>query len=426
MKNPKYMTDFLDEATIEVKGGDGGDGAISFRREKFVPYGGPDGGHGGRGGDVVLLADKNLNMLNAFRSKRHFAGGNGLRGAGRNMHGRDGADLRVHVPVGTVVRDAASRELLADLLNAGQEFLAVRGGRGGRGNSAFAKPTNQAPRIAEHGEPGQARLLRLELKLIADVGLVGMPNAGKSTLLSVISNARPRIAAYPFTTLSPNLGVVVLNDEVAFVAADIPGLIEGAHEGHGLGDRFLKHIERTRLLVHLLDGNSADPLKDHAVINAELAAFNPVLARKPQLVVLNKMDLPEARKVWPRVRRTLESRGLPVLAISAATNDGVRELVQRIAQMLAALAPEPASELPVIRPELPEEVFIIEREDAAWRVRGRKVERMMAMTYWNEPESVDRFQRILRALGVDVALRQAGVKEGDMVRIGAGELEWTD
>ena len=420
------MTDFLDEATVEVKGGDGGDGAISFRREKFIPYGGPDGGHGGRGGDVILLADKNLNMLNSFRSKRHFVGGRGLGGSGRNCHGRDGADLRVRVPVGTVVRDAASRELLADLLSEGQEFMAVHGGRGGRGNSAFAKPTNQAPRIAEHGEPGQMRLLRLELKLIDDVGLVGMPNAGKSTLLSVISNARPKIADYPFTTLSPNLGVVVLNDEAAFVAADIPGLIEGAHEGHGLGDRFLKHIERTRLLVHLLDGNSGDPLKDYAVINAELAAFNPVLGRKPQLVVLNKMDLPAARKLWPRVRRTLEQRGVQVLAISGATNEGVRELVQRIAQTLAALPPEPAPEVPVVRPELPEEVFTVEREDNAWRVRGRKVERMMAMTYWNEPESIDRFQRILRALGVDVALRQAGVKEGEMVRIGAGELEWTE
>ncbi|MEP7198390.1 MAG: GTPase ObgE, partial [Chloroflexota bacterium] len=274
------MTDFLDEATIEVKGGDGGDGVVSFRKEKFIPRGGPDGGHGGRGGDVTLAADKSLNMLNAFRSKHHFGADSGKPGSGRNMHGKDGASLRIRVPTGTVVRDAANRELLADLVNDGDEFVAVRGGRGGRGNSAFAKPTNQAPRIAEHGEPGQARMLRLELKLIADVGVVGIPNAGKSTLLSVISNARPKIADYPFTTLSPNLGVVILNDEAAFVAADIPGLIAGAHEGHGLGDRFLKHIQRTRLLVHLLDGNSPDPLKDFAVINAELAAFDPSLAQR--------------------------------------------------------------------------------------------------------------------------------------------------
>src|SRR5690242_364495 len=228
------MTDFTDEATIELKAGDGGDGVISFRREKFVPRGGPDGGHGGRGGDIIFVADKGLNTLNAFRSRRSFTSDNGGPGAGRNMHGADAGDLRIRVPVGTMLRDAANGDLLSDMLTDGQEFLAAHGGRGGRGNSAFAKPTNQAPRIAEHGEPGEKRSVRLELKLIADVGLIGMPNAGKSTLLSVISNARPKIADYPFTTLSPNLGVVMVNAEAAFVAADIPGLIEGAHAGVGL------------------------------------------------------------------------------------------------------------------------------------------------------------------------------------------------
>ncbi len=420
------MTEFLDEAKIHVKAGDGGDGVISFRREKYIPYGGPDGGHGGHGGDVVLVADKGLNMLNAFRRQRHFKAESGTKGAGRNMHGKDGAPLRIRVPMGTVVRDPQSGELLADLLADGQEFVAARGGRGGRGNSAFAKPTNQAPRIAEHGEPGEERWLKLELKLIADVGVVGMPNAGKSTLLSVISNANPKIADYPFTTLSPNLGVVRLDEETSFVVADIPGLIEGAHEGHGLGDRFLRHIERTRLLVHLLDGNSADPRKDFATINAELAAFNPALAQKPQIVVLNKMDLPAARKVWPQVRRALEAQNLPIMSISAATQKGVRELVQRIAQELTTLPAEPSAELPVIRPALPEEVFTVEREDGAWRVRGKKVERLMAMTYWNEPESVERLQRILAAMGVFDALREAGIREGDMVRIGEGELEWSE
>jgi GTP-binding protein len=330
------------------------------------------------------------------------------------------------VPVGTMLRDAANGDLLSDMLTDGQEFLAAHGGRGGRGNSAFAKPTNQAPRIAEHGEPGEKRSVRLELKLIADVGLIGMPNAGKSTLLSVISNARPKIADYPFTTLSPNLGVVMVNAEAAFVAADIPGLIEGAHAGVGLGDRFLKHIERTRLLVHLLDGNSPDPLKDYAAVNTELASFNPALVGKPQLVVLNKMDLPSARESWPQVKQAMEREGKPVMSISGATHQGVRELAQRVAAMLAELPPEPQGELPVIRPELPEEVFTVEREGDAWRVRGRKVERMFAMTYWEEPESVDRYQRILHALGVDEALRAAGVEPGDTVRIGAEELEWSE
>jgi GTP-binding protein len=420
------MTDFLDEARIEVKAGDGGDGVVSFRKEKFIPMGGPDGGHGGRGGNVIFVADKSLNLLSAFRHKRHFKAESGTAGAGRNKHGKDGADLRLPVPPGTAIRDVESGELLADLTTDGQEYTAARGGRGGRGNSAFAKPHNQAPRIAEHGEPGQKHVLRLVLKLIADVGIVGLPNAGKSTLLSVISNARPKIADYPFTTLAPNLGVVQLDDAAAFVAADIPGLIEGAHAGHGLGDRFLKHIERTRLLVHLLDGGSADPLKDFAVVNAELAAFDPVLAAKPQIVALNKMDLPAARKQWTRVRRAMQKQGIPAVTLSAATTEGVRELVALIARRLAELPPDEPAELPVIRPEPPEEIFTVAREGAAWRVRGRKVERLTAMTYWNEPESVERLQRILAALGVTAALRAAGVREGDMVRIGEGELEWTE
>ncbi|MBI5880135.1 MAG: GTPase ObgE [Chloroflexi bacterium] len=420
------MTDFLDEARIEIKAGDGGDGVVSFRREKYIPMGGPDGGHGGRGGDVIFVADKGLNLLNFFRRKHHFNADDGTNGAGRNMHGRDGETLRLHVPCGTVIRDAASGDLLADLVHAGQEYTAATGGRGGRGNSAFVKAHNQAPRIAERGAPGGKRELRLELKLIADVGIVGLPNAGKSTLLSVISNARPKIADYPFTTLSPNLGVVILDEQAAFVAADIPGLIEGAHDGHGLGDRFLKHIERTRLLVHVLDGGSADPLKDFAVINAELDAFNPALASKPQIVALNKMDLPEARKAWPRIQRFMQARGIPALAISAATTEGVRELVNRVAQTLPELPVEAQAELPVIHPELPEEVFTVTREGAGWRVTGRKVERLMAMTYWNESESVERLQRILTAMGVFSALRAAGVAEGDMVHIGEGHLEWTE
>jgi GTP-binding protein len=418
--------DFLDETKIFIKAGAGGDGVVSFRREKFVPLGGPDGGHGGRGGDVVLVADRQLNTLHNFRHKHHFEAEHGGHGSGRNKHGKNGASLRVRVPLGTLVRDAASGELLADLVTDNQEFVAAKGGRGGRGNSAFVKPTNQAPRIAERGEPGETRTLKLELKLIAAVGIVGMPNAGKSTLLSVVSKARPKIADYPFTTLSPNLGVVSVDEDTSFVMADIPGLIEGAHEGQGLGDRFLRHIERTRLLVHLLDGNATDPLKDYQTLNQELKAFNPHLAKKPQLVVLNKMDLPNARRWWPQVRRKLEGKQVGVMAIAAATHQGVRELVQRIAQELAQLPIEPPSELPVLRPALPEEVFTVTREGDGWRVHGKKAERMMAMTYWNEPEAVERLQRILKAMGVFDALRAAGVQPGDMVRIGNGELEWVE
>ncbi len=420
------MPDFLDEVHIHVKAGDGGDGVVSFRREKFIPFGGPDGGHGGRGGDVVLAADKGLNTFTTFQRNAHYKAERGGPGAGRNRHGKDAADLVLRVPLGTMVRDPQSGELLADLVSEEQTFVAARGGRGGRGNSAFASPTNQAPRIAEHGAPGEERRLLLQLKLIADVGLVGMPNAGKSTLLSVVSNARPKIADYPFTTLAPILGVVQLDEHTSFVVADIPGLIEGAHAGLGLGDRFLRHVERTRLLVHLLDGGSEDPLRDYQTINAELEAFDPALAHKPQIVVLNKMDLPSARKVWPRVQRSMEKRSVPALAISAATGRGVRELVQHIAQTLASLPVEREVELPVIRPELPEDVFTVERAAGGWRVRGKKVERLMAMTYWNEPESVERLQRILTKMGVFDALREAGVKEGDTVRIGEGELEWSE
>ncbi len=420
------MPDFLDEVTIHLKAGDGGDGVVSFRREKYIPLGGPDGGHGGRGGDVLLVADKSLNTFTTFQRNAHYKAAAGGNGAGRNKHGKDGADLHLLVPLGTMVRDPKNGELLADLVDEGQEFLAARGGRGGRGNSAFAKPTNQAPRIAEHGAPGEERALQLQLKLIADVGLVGMPNAGKSTLLSVISNAHPKIADYPFTTLAPNLGVVQLDDKTSFVVADIPGLIEGAHEGQGLGDKFLRHVERTRLLVHLLDGASENPLRDFKTINAELEAFSPALARKPQIVVLNKMDLPSARKAWQRVERTLENKNIPVLAISAATSKGVRELLQTIAETLATLPIEHTEELPVLRPELPEEVFTVERAHDGWRVRGKKAERLMAMTYWNEPESVERLQRILKQMGVFAALREAGVHEGDMVHIGDGELEWAE
>ncbi|MFQ6101118.1 MAG: GTPase ObgE [Anaerolineae bacterium] len=416
---------FYDEAKIYVKGGDGGDGCVAFRREKYVPFGGPAGGDGGKGGDILLYVDPHLNTLYRFSKKRHFRAARGEHGRGKNQHGASGADLRVPVPPGTVVYDADTSDLLGDLTEPGQELVAARGGRGGRGNAHFATPTNQAPRMAEHGAPGEERWLRLELKLLADVGVVGMPNAGKSTLLAAVTAARPKIAPYPFTTLQPNLGVVVLDDQTEFVLADIPGLIEGASEGKGLGHEFLRHIERTRVLIHLLDGLSADLLADFAAINRELAAFGHGLAQKPQLAVLNKMDLPQVRERWPEVKAALEVQGYPALAISALAREGTRELLYRAAQMLAE-QPEEVSlrELPVLRPGEDEEVFTIEREDDGWRVRGVRVERLAAMTVWNLEEAVRRFQRALDRMGIATALEEAGVQPGDTVRIGETELVW--
>ena len=417
---------FFDEAKIYVKSGDGGDGSVAFRREKYVPFGGPSGGNGGSGGDAYLVVDRNLNTLVHFRKRIHFKAGNGARGSGKKQQGRRGEDRLVAVPQGTMVFDADSGEFLADLMEDGQQLLVAKGGRGGRGNAAFASPTNQAPRLAEHGEPGQERWLRLELKLIADVGVIGMPNAGKSTLLSVVSAARPKIAAYPFTTLQPNLGVVQVDSHESFVMADVPGLIEGASEGAGLGHQFLRHVERTRLLIHLLDGAANDPLADYATINRELSQFNEPLAAKPQIVVLNKLDLPETQAWWPLVQETMEEREVEAHAISAVTSQGVQALMQRVFRLLQDLPPpEPArEEMAVFRPAEGEEAFTIEQTEDGWRVHGARVERVAAMTPFVLPEAVARFQRQLRAMGVVEALEAAGVRPGDTVHIGEQELEW--
>lgn len=417
---------FYDEAKIYVKGGDGGDGCVAFRREKYVSHGGPSGGDGGDGGDVALYVDPHLSTLHRFTKRTHFKAPRGEHGRGKKQRGASGDDVRVAVPPGTMVYDAETGELLRDLKEPEEEFVVVRGGRGGRGNASFASSTDQAPRIAEHGEPGEEHWLRLELKLLADVGLIGVPNAGKSTLLAATTAARPKIAAYPFTTLQPNLGVVVLDPETEFVLADIPGLIEGASEGKGLGHEFLRHVERTRVLIHLVDGLSPDPLRDFADINQELAAFSPDLARKPQLVAFNKIDMPEAQERWPEMQEKLEARGYPATAISALTRDNTRALLYRAAEMLAELPEEerPPEEVPVFRLEA--EPFTIEREDAAWRVSGAEVERLAAMTVWNLDESVRRFQRTLDQMGVTEALREAGVQPGDTVYIGERELVWEE
>ena len=417
---------FFDEAKIHVRSGDGGDGIVTFRREKYVPHGGPSGGDGGRGGDVVLVVDPQLNTLSAFKRQSHFQAENGGRGGSSNKTGRSGADLIIRVPPGTVVRDAHTGLVLADLVREGQRVVVAAGGRGGRGNARFATSRNQAPRMAERGEPGQERWLHLELKLIADVGIVGVPNAGKSTLLSVISNARPKIADYPFTTVEPNLGVVERGHRT-FVAADIPGLVEGAHMGVGLGHAFLRHIQRTRVLIHLLDGASDDPFADFNQINAELALFDERLAERPQIAVLNKIDLPQAQSRWESLRAALRERGYESLAIAAITHQGVDQLVGRVFALLDTLPRETAevvAEAPVYRLEENVPFTITRGDDGVFHVSGERIERAAAMTYWDYDEAVQRFQRTLEVLGITEALEAQGVQPGDTVFIGEYELEW--
>lgn len=418
---------FLDEAVITVRSGKGGDGVVHFRREKYVPFGGPDGGDGGKGGDVVLEVKPTLNTLFAFRHQTRFQAQNGAKGAKQNMTGRSGEDLIITVPPGTVVYDAVTGETLGDLTRTGQRLLVASGGRGGRGNTHFATSRNQAPRIAEHGEPAQEHQLRLELKLIADIGIVGVPNAGKSTLLAAVSNAKPKIAPYPFTTLEPNLGVAELDEETTLVLADIPGLIEGASKGMGLGHDFLRHIQRTRVLIHLLDGLAEDPLLDLAQINSELALFDPGLSEKPQVVGLNKIDLPEVVRRWPGIEARLRDRGYDPLAVSALAGTNVRSLLYRAAQLLdQAPALKEIASLPVYRIANDPREFTIRHESKGWRVSGQAIERAAAMTYWEHEQSVRRFQHILQILGIEDALRQAGAQTGDTVFIGENELEWED
>ncbi len=418
----------FDEAVITVRSGDGGDGAVHFRREKYIPRGGPDGGDGGRGGDVVLAVDPSLDTLQNFAHQREFQAQAGKHGGGQRMRGRSAPNLVVPVPPGTVVSEADSGDLLGDLTAADQTLVVARGGVGGRGNARFANSRVQAPRIAEKGAPGEEKRLKLELKLIADIGLVGMPNAGKSTYLAAVTSAQPKIAPYPFTTLVPNLGVAVIDAETSLVLADVPGLIEGAHEGKGLGFEFLRHIQRTRVLIHILDGAAADPLADFSQTNTERALFDDNLAKRPQIVAVNKMDLAEAQGRWPALKEQLERRGYEVMAMSALTRAGTQDVLLRAAQA-AASAPMPAvvEQVPVYRPPADAAAFAISREpDGAYRVRGAQIERAAHMTYWEHDEAVQRFQRILEVLGIRKALAAAGIQEGDTVYIGEYELEWSD
>ncbi|MFI5272640.1 MAG: GTPase ObgE [Ktedonobacterales bacterium] len=431
---------FYDQVKIFVKAGNGGGGSMHFRREKFVPMGGPDGGDGGRGGSIYLVANPAMNTLVDYHYHPKYHAGSGGSGGGQKMHGAKGHDLSLKVPVGTVVRNAADGALLADLTEPEQTVMVARGGRGGLGNVHFATSTNQAPHEAQRGEPGEEVELDLELKLIADVGLVGYPNAGKSTLLSVVTAAKPKIADYPFTTLVPNLGVAIVGnpysrDDYSFVIADIPGLIEGAAQGVGLGHEFLRHVERTRLLLHLIDGAAEkDPWDEFEEINRELAGYSAELATRPQVVVLTKMDLAEARAKWPELERRARDAGLMAMAISAVTREGVvqlmnytgeqlREIEQTRAEQEARVAAAMPGRGPVLRPA-PPEAFNVERTPDGFVVSGKRVERMVAMTNPDSDEGMQRMEKQLRKLGVLEALEEAGVQPGDTVHFGGVELTW--
>jgi GTP-binding protein len=417
----------IDEAEIYVKSGKGGDGSVHFHREKYMPRGGPDGGDGGRGGDVTFRVSKHINTLAAFRHRSKYIANDGGRGGPNNMSGKSAEKLIVLVPAGTIIMDTTSGNLVADLTEDGQEMTVCKGGRGGRGNQHFATSRNQAPRTGEKGEPGEDLSLKLELKLIADVGIIGVPNAGKSSLLDAVTNAKPKIGDYPFTTLEPNLGVAELDDETSLILADIPGLIEGAHQGAGLGDAFLKHIQRTRVLIHLLDGLSVDPVADFTQINSEMALFDPNLSRKPQLVVVNKIDLPEVQDRWKMVSKELKKRGYSPVAISALDRKELMPMLWMVVELLRNAPLLPAvEEIPVYKPGKDEKAFEIQKIQEGYRVSGAAIERAAEMTYWEHDGSVRRFQKLMERLGVDQALRRAGIQEGDTVFIRDFELEWTD
>jgi len=432
---------FVDFAKIFVKGGDGGDGVATFRRELYVPEGGPSGGDGGHGGDVVFRVDEGLRTLMDFRYQRHFKAPRGEKGRNKSQHGANAEDMVVRVPPGTVVIDDDTKEIIADMTRHGQEVVVARGGRGGRGNMRFATANNPAPHIAEKGEEGQERWIVLELKVMADVGLVGFPSVGKSTLLSVVSAAQPKIGAYHFTTITPNLGVVDVEEGRSFVMADLPGLIEGAHEGVGLGHEFLRHVERTRVIAHVVDMSGSegrDPYDDWLAINAELRLYNEKLAERPQVVVANKMDIPEAELFLEEFRRKLNEDGhedIEIVPISAATRLGIRELLYKLADMVEAM---PVAPLVEETPETEErkvytlektradESFTIRRENNVFIVEGEAIERLAKRTKFESYDAVQRFATIMRRMGVDRELRKRGAEDGHYVRIGDYEFEFVE
>jgi GTP-binding protein len=419
---------FIDEATIQVGAGNGGDGIVAWRREKYIPMGGPAGGDGGKGGSVYIETTPELSTLVEFRFKRSFAADSGKAGGTSNKSGRSGDDLTIMVPVGTIVYrtfEGKPESFLADLTAPGERALVAKGGRGGLGNQHFATAVRQAPRFSEKGEPGERCSLRLELRLLADCGIVGVPNAGKSTLLSVVSAARPKIADYAFTTLEPQLGVVRVSDEESFVMVDVPGLIEGAHEGAGLGDQFLRHVERTRALVHLLDGAKSldEIISDKDVIENELGSWNPKLLEKPTMFVVSKLDLPDARERFDQLReRFPDLRG-----ISAATGEGVRDLVYAVWRTIEhAPMPEIVTPPPALIELVAHDAFTVERDkEGTFVVGGERIERLASMTDFETDEGLARFERSLAKMGVEKKLRELGAVEGDTVRIGPYEFTYS-
>lgn len=421
---------FIDFAEIYIKAGDGGDGVVSFRREKYVPSGGPDGGDGGKGGNVVFKADPGLRTLMDFRYKRKYVAEKGENGSKRNRSGKSGRDLVVKVPLGTLVKDKETGRIIADISEDNQEEIIARGGKGGAGNQHFATPTRQAPNFARNGEPGQEYTVVLELKLIADVGLLGFPNVGKSTLLSVVSSARPKIANYHFTTLSPNLGVVSLGEGSSFVIADIPGLIEGAHKGAGLGHNFLRHVERTKLLIHVIDISEADgrdAVSDFEIINRELELYNPEIAQRPQIIAANKIDALSDTKKLEEFRYEMEGKGYKVFEISAVTNQGVDALMWYTYEQLKTL-PDVVlfdkSEEIEIDTDPNEPPYTIRRENELYVVEGPWVDKILGSVNFGDRESLQYFQRVMRRMGVIEALEEKGVEEGDTVRVGEIEFEY--
>jgi GTP-binding protein len=427
---------FVDQVKIYVKGGDGGNGMVAFRREKYVPKGGPAGGDGGKGADVVFEVNEGLRTLMDFRYQHHFKAPRGEHGMSKNQHGKNAKDMIVKVPPGTVIIDEETKEVLADLVEHGQRAVIAKGGRGGRGNTRFATPANPAPELSENGEPGQEREVILELKLLADVGLVGFPSVGKSTLLSVVSSAKPKIAEYHFTTIVPNLGMVETEDSRSFVMADLPGLIEGAHQGVGLGHQFLRHIERTRVIVHVIDmaaTEGRDPYEDFLTINKELKEYNLRLTERPQIIVANKMDMPEAEENLKKFKEQL-TEDYPIFPISAVTRKGLRELLFATADKLEQTPEFPLEQEEetgvhrvVYKHEKDPEAFKISREpNGSFVVSGEKVEKLFKMTDFSREESVRRFSRQLRGMGIDDALRQRGAKDGDIVKLLEFEFEFIE
>lgn len=437
------MSMFLDTAKISVKAGRGGDGMVAFRREKYVPDGGPWGGDGGRGGNVIFVVDEGLRTLMDFRYNRKFKAQSGEKGMTKGMHGKGAKDLYVRVPQGTTIRDAETGKVITDLVEHGQEFVIAHGGRGGRGNIRFATPRNPAPEIAENGEPGEERELQLELKILADVGLVGFPSVGKSTLLSVVSAAKPKIGAYHFTTIVPNLGMVRTKSGESFAMADLPGLIEGASQGVGLGTQFLRHIERTRVILHVIDMSASegrDPYEDYVAINNELETYNLRLMERPQIIVANKMDMPDAEDNLALFKEKLAANYdefeeqpmiFPISGIAQkgldALLDATADLLSKTDEFLLYTEEDMQDDEAYYGFNPDEKPFEITRDDdAAWVLSGEKLEKLFVMTNMERDESIMKFARQLRGMGVDEALRERGAKDGDIVRLGNFEFEFVD